>query len=267
MDSDIFRRRPLYQMISFNFIGHFRCNRDYKDEQPRQGIFSDTGGYIELVKGENYEQALKDLDGFEYIWVIFVFHHNSTWKPVTNPPYSDGNGKKGVFATRSPYRPNPIGMSCVKLEKISGNRIYIMDSDILNNTPVLDIKPYISDYDSFPDASRGWLDNIQRDNYSVKYAEEAEKKIIFLKKLDTDLTGAIRSQLAYNPFDRTRKKFESSEEGLIFRFKTWKIKFMIDEDIITILNIYSGYIDYEILSGNDTKADMIIHKKFNEHFN
>jgi len=254
-------------MISFKFIGHFKCDRDYKEEQPRQGIFSSSSGYIELVKGENFEQALKDLDGFDYIWVIFVFHHNSTWKPVTNPPYSDGNGKKGVFATRSPYRPNPIGMSCVKLEKISGNRIYITDSDILNNTPVLDIKPYISDYDSFPHASRGWLDNIERDNYSIKYTDNAETKISFLKNHGVDLTGAISSQLMYNPFDQTRKKFEACNGEFIFKFKTWKINFIIDDPIISILDINSGYVNYEILYGNDTPEDMDIHRKFNDYFN
>lgn len=253
-------------MISFKFIGHFICNRDYKEEQPRQGVFSDAGGYIELIKGENYEQGLKDLEGFEYIWVIFVFHHNSTWKPVTNPPYSDGNGKKGLFATRSPYRPNPIGMSCVKLEKIIGNRIYISDSDILNNTPVLDIKPYISDYDSFPHASRGWLDNIKKDNYTVEYREYAETKICFLKKLGVDLTGAIDSQLAYNPLDRTRKKFELCDDGFVFRFKSWRINFVIEAEIIIVINILSGYADYDKLHGNDTLEDLEIHKKFNGIF-
>ncbi len=249
-------------MISFKFIGHFICSRYYKEEQPRQGVFSDASGYIELVKGENYEQALKDLEGFDYIWVIFVFHHNTTWKPVTNPPYSDGNGKKGLFATRSPYRPNPIGMSCVKLEKITGSRIYITDSDLLNNTPVLDIKPYISDYDSFPDASRGWLDNVEKINYTVTYSEDAGAKIIFLKENGIDLTGAIESQLAYNPFDRTRKKFEVCDSVYVFRFKTWRIEFLIEGEIIAVLNIYSGYTDYDELYGNDTRDDMEIHKKF-----
>jgi tRNA-Thr(GGU) m(6)t(6)A37 methyltransferase TsaA len=253
-------------MITFKYIGHFICNRDYKDEQPRQGVFSDAGGYIELVKGENYEQALKDLDGFNYIWVIFVFHHNSTWKPVTNPPYSDGNGKKGVFATRSPYRPNPIGMSCVKIDRIDGNRIYIEAADILNNTPVLDIKPYISDYDSFPEASRGWLDNIVKDNYSIKYSLEAEVKVNYLKQHGVDLTGAISSQLAFNPFDKTRKKFDADDNGFTLRFKTWIIKFTITNDLITIENIYSGYQDYNTLCGNDTPADLTVHRLFNEKF-
>lgn len=253
-------------MISFKFIGRFICDRDYKDEQPRQGIFSGAGGYIELAKGENYEQALKDLDGFDYIWIIFVFHHNSTWKPVTNPPYNDCNGKKGVFATRSPYRPNPLGMSCVKLEKITGNRVYVSGSDILNNTPVLDIKPYIPDYDSFPDASRGWLDNIEKDNYSVQYSGEAESRINFLKEHGTDLTGAIRSRLAYNPYDRSRNKFESSGENFILKFKSWKIYFTIDDEIINISNICSGYTEYGTLYGNDTMEDMAIHREFNEKF-
>lgn len=253
-------------MITFKYIGHFICDRDYKDEQPRQGVFSDAGGYIELSKGENYEQALKDLDGFDYIWVIFVFHHNSTWKPVTNPPYSDGNGKKGVFATRSPYRPNPIGMSCVRLNRISGNKIYVEASDILNNTPVLDIKPYISDYDSFPEASRGWLDNVVKDNYSIQYSHEAEVKVNYLKELSVDLTGAISSQLAFNPFDKTRKKFEAGDKGFIFRFKTWMIKFTITDNLITIENIYSGYKEYNTLCGNDTLEDLEIHRLFNGKF-
>lgn len=254
-------------MISFRFIGHFRCDRDYKDEQPRQGIFSGAAGYIELLKGENYEQAVKDLDGFSHIWIIFVFHHNTTWKPVTNPPYNDSNGKKGLFATRSPYRPNPIGMSCVRLERISGNKIYVNDSDLLNNTPVLDIKPYISDYDSFSDASRGWLDNVKKDNYSVVYTQEAGEKTGFLKKNGSDITGAINSQLAYNPYDQTRKKFESTPEFLIFRFKSWIINFIIRDEFITILDVNSAYTDYDTFYGNDTCEDIEIHKKFNRQFN
>ncbi|HMM60528.1 MAG TPA: SAM-dependent methyltransferase, partial [Candidatus Rifleibacterium sp.] len=73
----------------------------------------------------NYEQGLKDLEGFDRVWLLYVFHHNSSWKPLTNPPYSDGQGRKGVFATRSPYRPNPLGLSCVELKRISGNRVYV----------------------------------------------------------------------------------------------------------------------------------------------
>lgn len=250
-------------MITLNYIGYYRCSRDYKDEQPRQGIFSDVSGYIELIKGENYEQGLKNLDGFDHIWIIFVFHHNSTWKPLVNPPYSDGAGKKGVFATRSPYRPNPIGMSCVRLEKIIGNRLYIRDSDLLNNTPVLDIKPYINDYDSVPDASRGWLDKVVRDDYLVVYTDEAKTHIDFLKRIGTDLTGVIQSRLSYNPLDTTRNKFDLCPEGYLLKFKSWEIRFIINNKTITILNVRSAYTNYTDICGNDSIEDIEVHRKFN----
>lgn len=164
-------------------IGYLHCDRNYHEEQPRQGNLSASQGYIELVTGRNYEQGLKDLDGFSRIWVIYEFHQNKTWRPLTNPPRTDGKGKKGVFATRSPYRPNQIGISCVKLLSVLKNRIYIADSDLLNGTPILDIKPYIPEYDSFPDARTGWLENIIENVFELKYSETAQKKIAWLKKI------------------------------------------------------------------------------------
>lgn len=253
-------------MISFIYIGFFKCSTDYKDEQPRQGVFSKTSGFIELVKGNNYEQGLKDLEGFSHLWVIFVFHHNSTWKPLTNPPYSDGNGKKGVFATRSPYRPNPIGMSAVRIDKIEGNKIFVTDSDLLNNTPILDIKPYISDYDSFPHASRGWLDGVEKENYEIEYSQFAKEKIDFLLQHDKDLSAVISSRLAFNPFDKTRNKFENFENGFVLKFQSWRIFFTTQEKIICITNLESIYTNYEVLLGNDAEKDLNLHKLFNEKF-
>lgn len=251
--------------FTFTCIGHYRCPYDYKQEQPRQGVFSGAQGYIELIKGRNLEQALKDLQGFSRIWLIFVFHHNSTWKPVTNPPYSDGNGKKGVFATRSPYRPNPIGMSCVTLKKISGNRIVVEGSDLLNNTPILDIKPYIADYDSFPDASRGWLDNVKKEDFRIGYADDAEKKIVFLRERGVDLSGVIGSQLGCNPFDRTRNKFISDGSQYVIRFKSWKILFTVEDEVI-IRDVVSAYTCYDELFGTDTPLDLLVHRQFNAAF-
>lgn len=253
-------------MISFNYIGFFTCPYDYKDEIPRQGVFSNTKGYIELVKGFNYEQGLQNLEGFEYIWVIFVFHHNSTWKPLTNPPYSDGKGKKGVFATRSPYRPNPIGISCIRLDKIERNKIYISNSDLLNNTPIIDIKPYIPDYDSFPQAKRGWLEDVKKENYSLHFSDIAKQKTDFLQLHGKDLHGAIHSRLSFNPFDSSRNKFEDFSQGHILKFQTWRIIFTIKEQTISISDIYSGYSNYETSQGNDTVQDIALHKLFNEYF-
>ncbi|MGB1013854.1 MAG: tRNA (N6-threonylcarbamoyladenosine(37)-N6)-methyltransferase TrmO [Nannocystaceae bacterium] len=113
-------------------------------------------GFIELHPGHNYDQALRDLDGFERIWVVFVFHLNHGWNPMVRPPRGPGH-KQGLFATRAPHRPNPIGLSCLELDRIEGRSVYVRGLDILDKTPVLDIKPYIPYADAFPQARAGWL--------------------------------------------------------------------------------------------------------------
>lgn len=231
-----------------------------------QGVLSEVDGYIELTRGFNYEQGLKDLDGFEYVWVLFVFHLNSNWKPLTNPPYSDGKGKKGVFATRSPYRPNPVGMSCVRLDRVDGNRVYISGSDLLNNTPVIDIKPYIADFDSFPNARRGWLDNVVKEAFAVVYEDSAAAKTAYLKRHGVDLRGVINSQLSHNPHDQTRNKYVEGADGLILRFKSWRVLFAITDKTVAIKDIRSGYTDFGCVLGNDTSADIKVHQLFTRHF-
>lgn len=250
-------------MVTFNPIGYLKCERSYHEEQPRQGNLSSSQGYIELILGCNYEQGLKDLVGFSRIWLIYEFHQNKTWRPLANPPRSDGNGRKGVFATRSPYRPNQIGISCVRLVSINKNKVYIADSDLLNNTPILDIKPYIPEYDSFPDSKIGWLENIIDDNYEINYSEISKKKINFLKSKNIDLEGIINSQLSHDIFDKTRNKFIKDEKGYILRFKSWKILFNVEKKVVFIKDIKSGYNnDFSNLLGNDTNVDLRIHQCF-----
>lgn len=248
-------------------IGYLHCDRNYHEEQPRQGNLSASQGYIELVAGRNYEQGLKDLDGFSRIWVIYEFHQNKTWRPLTNPPRTDGKGKKGVFATRSPYRPNQIGISCVKLLSVLKNRIYIADSDLLNGTPILDIKPYIPEYDSFPDARTGWLENIIENVFELKYSETAQKKIAWLKKQGVDLEGVVEAQLGHDPLDKTRNKFIRTENDCLLRFKSWRIAFDIKERTVLIKDVISGYVVYSNPLGNDTLDDLRLHQKFNTVFN
>jgi len=253
-------------MFSFLPIGYMRCSRGYHQEQPMQGVLSESEGHIELVKGFNYEQGLKDLEGFDRVWLLYVFHHNSSWKPLTNPPYSDGQGRKGVFATRSPYRPNPLGLSCVELKRISGNRVYVAGSDLLNNTPVLDIKPYICEYDSFPGSRRGWLENVVKEVYDIEYEEVAARKAEYLKRHGVNLRGVISAQLSHNPHDATRNKYIKDAAGLILRFKSWRVLFAIDDKIVTIKDISSGYTDFSSALGNDTTADLKVHQLFKRHF-
>ena len=109
-----------------------------------------------MLPDYNFEAALEDLSGFERIWVIFKFHLNETWNPKVSPPVISPAGRKvGVFASRSPHRPNPIGMSCVELTGVEKRRIYIRNFDMLDGTPVFDIKPYIPAVDAFPGSAAG----------------------------------------------------------------------------------------------------------------
>lgn len=124
---------------------------------PRQpGLGEMTTARIHLNNGMNFDQALADLEGFSYIWVIYWMHLNQGWNPTVIPPRSP-KIRRGLFATRAPHRPNSIGLSAVRLKAIVGRTLYIEDHDMLDATPVLDIKPYIPFADAHPDATSGWL--------------------------------------------------------------------------------------------------------------
>jgi len=124
-------------------IGILHSELIQRYETPRQGVLAKgSTAVIQLNPKYNFEQAVKDLDGFDRIWIIYQFHLNKNWKPLVTPPRHTRN-KVGVFATRAPYRPNQIGLSCVKLEKVEGLKIFISESDILDGSPVLDIKPFL----------------------------------------------------------------------------------------------------------------------------
>lgn len=104
------------------------------------------------------ERVLQDLGGFERVWLIFAFHLSEGWKSTVKPPR--GGPKRGVLATRSPHRPNAIGLSTVELLKIEGRTLHLRGVDLLDGTPVLDIKPYVPYADAFPDAKAGWIDEL-----------------------------------------------------------------------------------------------------------
>jgi len=103
-------------------------------------------------------KVLQDLDGFDRLWLIYAFHRSEGWRNTVKPPR--GGPKRGVLATRSPHRPNPIGLSTVELVGIEGRTLHLRGVDLLDGTPVLDIKPYVPYADAFPDARAGWVDEL-----------------------------------------------------------------------------------------------------------
>ncbi len=147
--------------VSLHPIGVVRSPYKERFATPRQPAYAveEKPATIELASGHNFEQALQDLETFSHIWVIYWMHLNQGWNPLVNPP-RDRNNKHGVFSTRAPHRPNSIGLSVVPLKAIKGRILYIGDHDMLDGTPVLDIKPYIREADMMADASNGWLDSV-----------------------------------------------------------------------------------------------------------
>ncbi|MEC9047519.1 MAG: tRNA (N6-threonylcarbamoyladenosine(37)-N6)-methyltransferase TrmO [Planctomycetota bacterium] len=141
-------------------IGLVRCSQALHHEAPRQsGLGRGSAAEIELFQG--MQNGLKDLDGFSHIWVVFWCHH-ARGAPLQVQPPRDVQ-KRGVFATRAPQRPNPLGLSCVRLETVTRRVLRVSDCDLLDGTPVLDIKPYLPYCDSVPDAETGYVASLPED--------------------------------------------------------------------------------------------------------
>ncbi len=131
----------------------------YQENAPYQPVDTDQEEFYMDINPE-YIDGLNDLDKFTYIYVIFYAHQiNRELKMMISPPWADGK-KVGVFSSRSPVRPNPIGVSIVLIKDVIGNRVYTSGLDVFDGTPVLDIKPYIKDLDDKPDANLGWIEEM-----------------------------------------------------------------------------------------------------------
>ncbi len=147
--------------IDMQAIGVVHSNYRERFAAPRQPALGKTQtAQIRLNAGMNFDQALQDLDGFSHIWVIYWMHLNRGWNPTVIPPRGP-KIRRGMFATRAPHRPNSIGLSAVSLKSIEGRILHIEGHDMLDGTPVLDIKPYLPYADTIADATSGWLADVK----------------------------------------------------------------------------------------------------------
>jgi tRNA-Thr(GGU) m(6)t(6)A37 methyltransferase TsaA len=168
----------------FRSIGVVRSPFAEKFGVPRQsGMLSLARGVLELRPEADFRRAVQDLGGFSHLWVIFVFHKDlkKTWTPEVMTPRVELERKIGVLSTRSPHRPNPIGLSALKIERIDveakpGAKIYVSGLDLLDGTPILDIKPYIPYCDSISEASGAWASN-PIEKFPVFFSEESLEMI------------------------------------------------------------------------------------------
>jgi len=252
-------------------VAHFRGAARWRSAAPRQGVFHpESTGIIEFLPRHGFEQALRDLEGFDRLWVIFVFHQNAHWRPTVRPPVPPaGRDRVGVFASRSPYRPNPIGLSCVRLIAVRGLELEIAESDLLDGSPILDIKPYIPTADAFPTAHAGWVETQSANAWQVEFSCTEELEWIHAHS-QLDLRAIATVQLAHNPLDPTRKRVKLSPDGSgVLSCRTWRLYFHSDQQThhIQVYAIHTGYTQEELApSSEDRYHDKETHRVFCQLF-
>ncbi len=215
-----------------------RIESDFKEKFgiPRQsGIADKLEARIVFEPEYRVREAIRGLDGYSHVWLIWQFSESvrESWSPTVRPPRLGGNKRMGVFATRSPYRPNPIGLSSVKLLRIEhtnefGDVLVVSGADLLDGTPIYDIKPYLSFTDSHPDAIGGFAEPVK--NYSLKVNICKE----LLVKIKESKREALIKILEHDP----RPSYQDDPEREYgFRFSDYEIFFKVSDDALTVTRV------------------------------
>lgn len=241
---------PEQPSLSFQPIGVIRTNMRTKFDSPHQPKNShEERNVIQLYSGNGFDVALRDLEKFDRIWLVWWFHRNSTWRPLVLPPRGDAI-RRGVFATRSPHRPNPIGITAVPLLGVEKLDIIVGNTDLVDGTPILDIKPYIPTVDAFPDASMGWISSVeekllQPPQYSLTYSPLASTQLEWLRtNWQIDFMDRASESLQRDPtIHRTRRIRKWLGDQLQMGCGAWRIIFTVAGLHVVILKIVPGYPD------------------------
>ena len=207
-------------------IAFIRTEFPEKFGVPRQsGLARNLKGRIVFEPEYRNPDALRGLDGFSHIWLIWEFSANRTtspWQPTVRPPRLGGNAHMGVFATRSPFRPNPLGLSCVKIHSVElstpdGPVVTVLGADLMDGTPIYDIKPYIRYADSRPEAVCGYVEALEERSLKVVFPSELSAKIA-----DTEVIPALVETLRLDPrpsyHDDPQRQYGLSFAGHNIRF-------------------------------------------------
>jgi tRNA (adenine37-N6)-methyltransferase len=240
-------------------IGVVRSPFTEKMQAPRQpNTPQAAAGRVELFVGHDFEHALEDLQTFRYIWLLFWFDQSEGWRPKVLPPRSDK--RRGVFATRSPHRPNPLGMSLVELTGIEGLVLSVQGLDLLDGTPVLDIKPYIPYADSRPDADHGWLEETRdpKAAFEVMFSESARAQLALLRGFGVDLEAPIRQVLELGPEPHPYRRIRKTDDGGCLALKEFRVMFTSvagSVRVVHVTGIETGYRPKELATGTDPSLE------------
>jgi len=224
------------QTCEMKIIAHIQSDYDTKFGVPRQsGLVNSSLASIVFEPEYRNPDALRGLDGFSHLWLIWQFSEavREDWSPTVRPPRLGGNTRMGVFATRSPFRPNAIGLSCVRIDRVEmdaelGPVIRVRGADLMNGTPIFDIKPYVPYADSYPDAKGGFSFGPGEDTIQVDCPEE------LLGLLPQEKREALIEVLAQDPrpgYQRT----DGRRYGIAFA--GFDVRFTVDGGVLRVHEI------------------------------
>lgn len=206
---------------------------DFKEKFgiPRQaGLADKVESRVEFTGRYRNPDAIRGVEGFSRLWLIWGFSEArlAEWSPTVRPPRLGGNERIGVFATRSPYRPNSLALSSVKLLRVEGGDLIVAGADVLDGTPVYDIKPYLPYADAFPDERAGWTEGARELSLSVEIPAALAERIAPGKR------EALLSVLRNDP----RPSYQRDSERVYgLRFGDYNVKFTVSGDTLTVKNI------------------------------
>ncbi len=202
---------------------------------------------LELLPDCDYEQALIDLAGFERIWLLWWFHKNKGWRPRVLPPRGPSQ-RRGVFSTRSPHRPSPLGMTPVQLLGVDGLKLLLGPCDLVDGTPVFDIKPYVPSYDSFPDSNAGWIDQVDAElsapgKFTVTVSELALLQAAWLKEAwGIDFVPRMTELLTRDPSPHRTRRIRRRQSGSSeITCGPWKALFKVEGDQVLVHSFEPSY--------------------------
>ena len=219
-------------------IAHFRSPMTSKFGIPRQsGLVNELTGSIVFEPNYRRMEAIRGLEDFDYLWLIWEFSENrspeSEVRSLTvRPPRLGGNKRMGVFATRSPFRPNNLGLSCVRIDRIEEDKklgpvIYVKGADLMDGTPIYDIKPYVTYADSHPEAHSGFVDESDWQALEVVIPETVSKL------LSADEMASLRKVLALDP----RPHYQEDPKRIYgMPYGGYDIRFKVDGKVLTVVD-------------------------------
>lgn len=217
-------------------IAHIRSDLKEKFGIPRQsGLVAALRAEVIFTPPYRVPEAVRGLEDFSHIWLIWEFSQarRESWSPTVRPPRLGGNRRVGVFATRSPFRPNSLGLSAVHLESVElegpeGPVLHVSGADLLDGTPIYDIKPYIPYADAIPEASGGFTDRVDRALLAVECPPEV------LERVPAEKREALLELLAQDP----RPSYQD-DPGRVYgmAFAEWQVRFTVEGDVLTVREI------------------------------